>query len=333
MSCSDYKNCATQGLITHDMPNLDSIEILAVGCWGVYCNGGDYVITKFKNGKYKKETVNRGQKSVAEALIKYTKEHRITDMYLAGDNIYDMSLPENEIKSSKDTYNIDLQISEGFENCFKKANIDRFYLAVGNHDIEYCDVLDKQKNYDGWIFPSMYYNVFYNMKNFTINVILIDTNMLEDDPVYCDNQNYRQDDIDNQFAWAKNISKGDWKVVIGHIPYIANGHKEKRPFVYNSKVEKILDIIKPQLYICADEHNQQVIYDDEKRMLCLVAGSGGTALDILLSQNLKGTLYKSSSFGFVSLDIKIDTITAKFINTDSLETFSTTIDRDGNLLK
>ena len=253
-------------------------------------------------------------------------------MFLAGDNVYDVST-EDENKEGK-RYDMNLQISKGFENCFRKANIDRFYIGIGNHDIEYCDVLNIQKNYEGWNFPSLYYNVIYNMKNFIINVILIDTNILEDEPIYCDNIPYKETELKDQLNWAKEISSyGDWKIVIGHIPYIANGHKTKRPNVYNKGVEKILDIIKPHIYICADEHNAQALYIDKKKLLCLVAGSGGTNLDNFVEPPNPNTIFRSKTFGFLSLNIEKDILTSKFISNTLNIPFSISIDRDGELMK
>ena len=53
MDCKEYNNCATMATLVNDFKNRDTIELLAVGCWGVYCNQGQYTIKKIKDGKNK----------------------------------------------------------------------------------------------------------------------------------------------------------------------------------------------------------------------------------------------------------------------------------------
>lgn len=352
-NCEIYQNCVNTKNIDINI-GKSNLSFIAVGCWGVYCQSDNQTIFKYKKkdkgGKLIEENVIRGQKEVSESLIQYTNDYKISDMYLAGDNIYQIGFNLNDEKAKnkkkeeiqdiiqkneKDDdlkklikskiFDIDLQLSEGFNNCFKKAKIERFFVAIGNHDIENCDILNKQINSESWNFPSLYYNVIYHMQdnenNFDINIIVLDTNMFEEKAIKCNGENFSIEEIEYQKKWAQNIcnSKNRWNIIIGHIPYLANGHKQKKGTskIQNNELSNFIKSLNPDLYICADEHNQQLIQDGNINIV--IAGSGGTELDeILIDENLKKqTLYASQTFGFVSFDVSFNEIKIKFISSDT----------------
>lgn len=181
---------------------------------------------------------------------------------------------------------IQLQMNTGFLECFKDLKVDNIFLAYGNHDIETCNILNYQLNFqEGRYNNGTYYNVIYSD---LLNVIVIDTNLYEEEGQYCDGQPIKQDDIDEQNKWfieVINQSKCRYNIVIGHIPYKASGHKGK--IIHNKGLDPIFDIIKQinqnerrvQAYFCADEHNQQLLFDEESQCYLVVVGSGGTELD------------------------------------------------------
>jgi hypothetical protein len=348
MDCSRYENSIRIQQAVIDMTKQNILHIIAVGCWGVYCQDGEYLIAKYKKGKIDTSKVQRGQKKISEALIQYTKEHQVSDMYLAGDNVYqvgvktsDPDLVDEFLRNKQmllgkiidaeldplENFDMDLQISQGFENCFRKARVDRFFLAIGNHDIETCGVLNKQYNYEGWNIPSLYYNVIYKMNNFTINIIVLDTNMFEDDPLTCSKIPFTRAQIDNQISWALEASrKGDWNIVIGHIPYLANGHKANKHPVTRRELSVLISQMNPQLYICADEHNQQFI--QTKHTAIVIAGTGGTQLDPVISDNVvPGTLYQNSDYAFVAYDIDQYELKLSFISARNEVLFSYVLKR------
>lgn len=344
MDCTTYENCLQNQEIFLNLSDQNSLHMVAVGCWGVYCDDGEYIIAKYKKGQIQLSKVLRGQKRVANALAQYTTENKVTDMYLAGDNIYQLgisSADEKEVgkflKTKQDliqkltgievdplqNFNIEKQLSEGFEQCFNKAKIDRYFVAVGNHDIENCNVLNQQYNYKKWIMPSLYYNVLYKLRDFSINIIVLDTNMFDSNPVHCTQKPFSFQQIETQYEWAiSHKNKGHWNIVIGHIPYLANGHKKDKP-VFNQVLAKLINIIEPDLYICADEHNQQFIQTE--RTAIVVAGSGGTELDDILEEKIQGTKYINKTFGFVSYVISKNEIKVTFISPENKELFSHSI--------
>jgi len=346
--CRVYENCLDNNKILLQENQSDMLHMVAVGCWGVYCNDGEYIIVKQKKNQLNQSKVTRGQGKVSNALIKYAEQYNVTDMYLAGDNVYQLGIStknqqevDNFIRNKQSilekltgqeldplkNFDIELQLSEGFERCFGKANIGRFFTVIGNHDIETCDILTKEYTYNRWYMPSLYYNVIYEMKNFKINVIVLDTNMFEEKPVTCTGGLFTEKQINTQTEWAISVSKdGDWNIVIGHIPYLANGHKKEKHPVQRKNLQELIKVMKPELYICADEHNQQFIKDDYTSIV--VAGSGGTSLDdIIKDDQIKGTLYQNSDFGFVSYKISKNQLEISFISVENKVLFSHIIKR------
>lgn len=368
MDCSNYENCSNPVEIKiREAENY--IDLLMVGCWGVYCDQGVYQI--FKKGK--SHTVIRNQKKVFEALKHYVSHNNVKDMFLAGDNVYKIGLKQSKPESSKEVaskevaskeveeenklkteflkkyanlpddamYDISLQLSEGFKNCFALSGISRFFIAIGNHDIENCEILNTQINYESklWNMPSTYYNVLYSLKdNTTINVIVIDTNMYEKEPLMCTGKPFPQEFIDKQEAWVKSQKgKADWTIVVGHIPYLANGHikdktKEKTPKIYNKALENLINLASPQLYFCADEHNQQFIFDKNNNRSLVIAGSGGTDLDDLVEQRIDGTQYAKKTPGFVSIKIQKENLEITFYSTGTRIEFNVSIDKNGSII-
>ena len=167
--CSNYEECFDE-MTKEFKVDGDTLDILAVGCWGVYCQDGEQTIKK----KDKIKKITRGQGSVSNALERYKQSHPNTmDMFLVGDNVY---------QDKNGEFKIERQIEDGFVKCFLKSGIERFFLAIGNHDIEDCKILSTQYNEKRWNFPSLYYNIVYNLNDFKVNVIVLDTNMFEDEP-------------------------------------------------------------------------------------------------------------------------------------------------------
>jgi hypothetical protein len=336
----------------------NSIDFIAVGCWGVYCDQGEVLVFKEKKKKIEQQLIKRGQKIVADSIEKYVKENRaIKDMFLAGDNVYQIGIKPNEhtennpliqkyledeyglvVSDKNSLFNIHKHISLGFEKCFNKIPIERYFIAVGNHDIETCEILNSQLSYNGWNMPSTYYNVLYRLNNnVTVNVIVVDTNMFDfsdGSPDKCDGTKYTDEERERQLNWVRSVNYGMWKIVIGHVPYMANGHKANKPILKRPELAKIFSIVSPQVYMCADEHNQQFLYDSELKMGIVICGTGGTALDENIEDGFPEiTLYKGVHFGFSHFNVSRDALTVKYVKAmDTGVTFNVKLARDGSLI-
>ena len=312
-NCKDYKNCINNETIINNLEQENDIKLLLVGCWGVFCQNG--------LNNFKKEFVIYGQQSVSRGMIHYTKDVnkqniKVHSLILAGDNIY------------ADDYNVDNmneQISEGILNCLKNLNVETIYIGIGNHDIINCDILNTQinakvfmnsKNF--WNMPSLYYNIVYKLKNYSVNILMIDVNLFNDLLPTCEDAeiyNKIVKDIkkgksiekkptkisdtrlkyiktlrEEQITWMVSKLKeynSTYNIIVGHSPIIANGHsfKKDKNIVEDKNLEMALRRVliesgkKIHAYFSADEHNMQVLTHPSLNFPCFVAGSGGTNLD------------------------------------------------------
>lgn len=216
-------------------------------------------------------------------------------------------------------YNMEKQLHEGFEKCMLKVHAKNFFIGVGNHDIESCDVINKQLNYKKWTMPALSYNVLVKMNGFDVNLIFIDTNMY--DTTWClgDYPTTAQQD---QEKWFKGVlSEEAWNIVIGHVPFACNPHKKTDGKIATRITEGLLQLIaknthKIDLYMCADEHNQH--YVTYKAGISfppqVIAGSGGNKLDteILTSLPADQVLLARSVFGYVSVNVTKKELSLKF---------------------
>jgi hypothetical protein len=328
-----------------------------------------------KQDEKKDEIVNKLFKDTKEVygqikVIEGMQKLDIDALFLAGDNVYSYNKPKDEliklIKSvlsgknkiellpTKKGYKknplyspqqIKEQLSAGFSALVQRIPLKtNIFLGIGNHDIQTCEDLNEQFNhkhkntYSRYGLHGLYYNVVYNMKDYNVNFIIIDTNMFSED-FHCDGKTqYTKDQRDKQITWViSSLQKNSCKfnIIIGHCPYIANPHKNETVKnrgvdgdvigIRNDKLEVLFtriketqDIPKVQVYMCADEHNQQFLYDNYYQMGLVVAGSGGTALDYDLSREQKikdvDSKFREASFGFVEFNFTDDEIAITYHN-------------------
>ena len=337
VDCSVYEDCLKENRTININIDSDQFRVATVGCWGVYCNEGTYIKVKEKKGKREIKEIKRGQGLVSR-LLKHSHEHfvqcsefqktPIYDMFLAGDNVYDLLKRIDEKEDVQTGYDMSKQLQDGFEQCFAQSGIQRFFIGIGNHDIKDCDILNTQFNYDNplWNFPALYYNVVYNLHSYKINFIVMDTNMFdyenESEPAKdCQGKDFTVKQKDAQKAWiSQQISEvqAKYNVIVGHIPYYANGHKAEKHPVYKSELADFIRKMNPDLYICADEHNQQIIKDPECNTTIVVCGSGGTELDPFAKDTkaIDGTLRAKSDFGFVLLHFTPNLYSIDFVDNE-----------------
>jgi hypothetical protein len=339
-----------------------------------------------------------GQTSVIEGIGQYSNKNSTDALFLAGDNVYSNENPKEELINiidvaiqeqsiaklpTKKAYksnshysgqDIETQLSEGFKKCIGYVYPNtQIFLGIGNHDIQTCEDLNKQINYKNEILddsdlnkkynlPGTYYNVVYEMKDYNVNFIIIDTNMFSED-FHCNGQPYTKEQKESQIQWVISALKTNackFNIIIGHCPYMANPHKIKKKDkkkegvkekpvtvepIHNEELQKLFDNIqrdgecpKVQIYMCADEHNQQFLYDNIHKMALVVAGCGGTALDLTIhfaedDQRIT-TKHHSAEFGFVSFDFTENNITLTYHDSfvrgkKDIPTFSAIIDSEG----
>ena len=88
-------------------------------------------------------------------MEKFSKENNVDLVILGGDNVYSDKLDEvskliiEEISYDYKyiLYDIEKQLRDGFSKCFSNIQTKEYLIAIGNHDIENCDIINKQFNY------------------------------------------------------------------------------------------------------------------------------------------------------------------------------------------
>jgi hypothetical protein len=220
--------------------------------------------------------------------------------------------------------NMEKQLDEGFAKCISNVKADNFFIGVGNHDIESCDVINKQLNYQEkkWKMPALSYNILVNMEGFDVNLIFIDTNMY--DKKWCEG-NYPLSAQKEQKNWLESVlsdKERTWNIVIGHVPFACDPHKETDGEIITRVTEGLIELIadnreKIDLYMCADEHNQHYVkYKDGNISFPpqVIAGSGGNKLDTTILESLPRdqVLLSRSVFGYVSVKVTKEKISLKF---------------------
>lgn len=330
--CTDYNKCPKyiqRPLIATDKSTLD---LIFVGCWGVYCLDGDVSLIKFKWDKetssVKKisERERYGGYTAKRMMQQYAEEYDIDAVVLAGDNVYtdyqsdtiQMGLnptSEKEASIAKDIlYNINKQLKEGYIDCYKEIPAKQFLIGIGNHDLETCNILNTQINFndDKWTLPGLSYVQPYMLASGKkVNIIFIDTNMYTDKGSYCTDkgqpQLYSEEARSAQKAWLTDVltkNKGSWNIVVGHIPFVFNKRKINKPNTTNSLLESLLMNLNKyiDLYCCADEHNQQFIVHKNK-LPEIISGSGGAPLDLEFFEVVDGTYFYRSGYGFTGISV------------------------------
>jgi hypothetical protein len=339
--CTNYDdpNCP-KGLTSDSHINTPNLELLFVGCWGVYCKDGEVEMKTIKKGEVKISKETYGEKSVVESMTNYVNHNKnVNTVILAGDNIYSRSLTDEEElmitsknwkEMKKAMYDMDKQFTLGFEQCMKNVPVENFLMALGNHDITTCKILNAQLNYDKWYLPAVYYNhIFITSTYIKVNIIVIDTNVYEGED--CKGKPYPEFTRKKQVDWVKDViqsNKCEWNLIVGHIPAISNGYKNGIGVKQNLELVDDLISIKQyaknvnlnvQSYMCADIHNQQLLQCRYPELPTLIiAGSGGTKLDdkMIITELKPCTIYAKATHGFVSLDINEDKMKIAFYSID-----------------
>ena len=133
--------------------------------------------------------------------------------------------------------------------------------------------------------------------------------------------------------------------MIGHVPFTSNSHhefKEGKSKTFSSirVVEGLRDVIRKfsdriDLYMCADEHNQQYITLPGMPPE-VISGSGGAILDIYIRKDEDSYVYNNThfaraAFGFVAVVVDKSKIQLSYygqFDEEPLEVFVTSISKD-----
>ena len=264
-----------------------SINFNITGCWNSICR--DIIKGTF--------TDTSAQNTLANIMNNASGNlHPVPDFFIVpGDNYYKMD----------DITPLEEAIDTGFR-CFTRFFDVPYYMCFGNHDVEKMDSIKYQidKTYKDttfnretnsvtfgskWILPSSYYQYKHIVGGTSVSFLFIDTSILVAETYFKKTQEadklvlrskIQKDYKLKMIKWLKEkLEKNDdIKIVMGHHPIFAVGHKyEKKartePELFD--VYKLMIANKAHMYLCADEHNSQYLYDDMNDIHHLVCGGSG----------------------------------------------------------
>ncbi len=260
------------------------------------------------------------QVQVAEAMKAKCEAEGCAFAILLGDNIYELGPTSTD----------DPQFDAKFELPY--AGLDMpFYAVLGNHDygdsngmdgnlwpqavfeVEYSMLSDK------WRMPSTYYT-FSETSAADVGFVGLDTNsLLWDDTTYGEQRSW--------YADAVGALGTDWKIALGHHPYISNGvHGNAGAYgafdpnpgaslkaFFDDEVCGTVDV-----YLSGHDHQLEW----PKEQLCgaelMVSGSAAKTR-FLLGDNEDH--FALAELGFLYIVIKDDTFWGQFIGTDGTVLF------------
>ena len=224
------------------------------------------------------------------------------------------------------------------------------FMCLGNHDIEPLFVLHQEikKSYEdliitdnkvrfssNWIQPTAFYSVELKVNDSNLLFVIIDTNLLDEE--YDKNvlSNMEEKKL-KMMGWIeKTLSShpNHMKIVIGHCPIFYFSHKDKGPKFLSREINgenanagnnfielyKILVQNKVKIYMAADEHNLQHIYDAEHDLIHLTCGAspGGGGADETNNFNEEQELVFSSSQIDIPTEIKQKMVKKLVLNAPS----------------
>jgi hypothetical protein len=247
---------------------MESLDVILLGCW----NSGCIDKLKFSHAK------SIHQRSLVNLLRLYDSQRSGNKIKMfAGDNVYEV-----EGKTMEEV------VTEGFR-CF--GDSEPTLLALGNHDLSAdtltyqlnksyleTDIIDNLITFGNWILPSAYYAVRYILTNGTkLIYIFIDTNLFMGE--YGEDVLLPADSQRNMLIWLNRTlyeNSTYVPIIIGHHPIFGFGHKVKRSIIVNIELSSIYKIMvdhRVKVYICADEHNLQHVYDSKNDIHMLICGS------------------------------------------------------------
>ncbi len=280
--------------------NENSINFLLLGDWG---RGGSYF-----------------QKSVANQMRAEGMKKPIDFVLSMGDNFYPSGV--------NSTY--DAGWRESFEDVyyFKSLNVP-WYTVFGNHDYEGSikAELEYGKVNKRWATNERYYSFEKAIPGSAQKVlfVFIDTNPFDPTLDLSNHSDLGIQDTVAQMKWLQRVlssSTANWKIMIGHHPLFTTGaRKSQFPYVRNSLLPLITKY-HVNAYFSGHEHDLEYQKPDGPTHY-FVNGAGSAVRPI--KSNESYTRFAASDHGFMSVQLKQDTMYLQIINYKGLQLFETAI--------
>lgn len=264
---------------------------------------------------------NQGQLDVAAAIAAKCAQDGCDFVQLLGDNIY-----ETGVDSTADA-----QWQSKFEVPYAAIDLP-FWAVLGNHDyggngtgnefgkgqneVDYTQVSTK------WKMPAAYYQ--HTEKH--VDFFALDTNM-----AMYSQADGQKSDVPGWIA----ASTADWKIALGHHPYLSNGPHGNAgeydglpfvPVVNGAGVKDLLDTVvcgKVDVYLSGHDHSVQWLVPSCGGSTELIVSGAGAATTELPGSN--ATYYQSLDLGFLYVRIEDNVFTGEFIDVGGNVVYTRTV--------
>ncbi|MFN7131190.1 MAG: metallophosphoesterase, partial [Myxococcales bacterium] len=265
-------------------------------------------------------TAGTDQHRVAAAMLKKCAASGCDFAVMLGDNFYETGV------SGAD----DPQWKSKFEEPYAALDFP-FYAVLGNHDyggggagnefgkgkhqVAYAAKSTK------WKMPSEYYRFRQKHAEF----FAMDTNM----------QMYGLDSKQetDMLQWLKD-STADWKIMLGHHPYLSNGKHGNAgeydgaklvPIANGAGVKSFAEKIwcgRADLYLCGHDHSRQYLGATCKGTELAVSGAGAKVTTL---PGKNPSHFQAATLGFMWIEIKGRSLTAEFVDVNGNVEYTRTV--------
>ena len=245
-----------------------------------------------------------------------------------GDNFY-----PNGVQSTSDYSWI-----ASFENVYTDYSLQNdWYVALGNHDyrgnpqaeIDYTKVSRR------WQMPSAYYSKTFQLKDGNkVLMVVMDTSPFIDNYYEKGSTMYNNliaQDTTAQRKWIeKELATTDpsikWKIVVGHHPLYSGGKRRNSEDTksFENKFANLFDANKVDAYFCGHEHDLQIIKPEGRYTTQFLSGA---ACEIRPTGEREGTLFASSTAGFMTFALSKDQLLAQIVDANGKVIYTTQIEK------
>lgn len=283
-----------------NLKNVNSINVLLLGDWG-------------RSGSYY-------QKSIAYQMRMEAMKNPLDFIFSLGDNFYPAGVSNTS----------DAGWRESFENVYSFKNLNvPWYTAFGNHD--YQGSIEAQLEYGKinkrWATKERYYSFEKTIPGSTQKVlfVFIDTNPFDPTLIPSDHSDLASQDTLAQMKWLEQVlssSTANWKIMFGHHPLFTTGARKLQfPYIRNSFLP-LLAKYRVNAYFSGHEHDLEYQKPDGPTHY-FVNGAGSEVRP--LKSNESYTRFAASEPGFMSVQLKQDTMDLQIINFKGRQLFTTAI--------
>lgn len=268
---------------------------------------------------------NAGQRAVADAIAQTCSSAECDSVFLLGDNVYDRG-----IKDPRDPL-----MDRMFRKYYEALKIP-FQVVLGNHDNGRwsndwergrAQVLYGKLN-SQFVLPSEY----YWFETAEMVVMALDTSRLMWNKDHAPQAKMLEE------AYLRSQQTGKWFLVMGHHPYISNGHHGNAGKydgvsffgpVSGSDLKKFLDrnvCGKAVMYLSGHDHNLQILDARQKGcdMIQVVSGTGSSVEGWKGKNQLH---FGALELGYFKMDVTAQSIRLLALNEKNKELYSFQKDR------